>query len=166
MDMLVKLYSLTDGDIFLRRPSLPQVSVRRAMAYEKGTVVNWVAQEFGEQARGWQSECEVAFARMPIACWVALEGSRIIGFCCHDVTAKNLLGPIGVGSDCRRRGVGRLLLLSALCAMRDQGYAYAIIGHVGPADFFRHCAGATPIAGSTPGFLAQPEIKANGRGAV
>ncbi|MDB4517044.1 GNAT family N-acetyltransferase [Crocinitomicaceae bacterium] len=164
--MLVKLYSLPDGDFFLRQSSQQQVSVRPAMSYEKEEVLNWVAYEFGEQARGWKSECEVAFSRMPIACWVALMDRKVIGFCCHDVTAKNVLGPIGVSADCRRGGVGRLLLLSALCAMRNQGYAYAIIGHVGPADFFRRCAGATPIAGSTPGFFPQPEMEANGRGAV
>jgi GNAT superfamily N-acetyltransferase len=163
--MLVKLYSLPDGDLSLRQSSQQHVSVRRAMAYEREAVVNWVAHEFGRQARGWASECEIAFSRMPIACWVALIDGKVIGFCCHDVTAKNLLGPIGVSADCRRGGVGRLLLLSALCAMRNQGYAYAIIGHVGPADFFRRCAGATPIAGSTPGFFLQPEMEVNARDA-
>jgi hypothetical protein len=35
--------------------------------------------------------------------------------------------------------------------MRDAGYAYAIVGGVGPADFYARVAGATPIDGSTPG---------------
>lgn len=35
--------------------------------------------------------------------------------------------------------------------MRSQGYGYAIIGGVGPADFYAETVGATPIEGSDPG---------------
>jgi len=43
------------------------------------------------------------------------------------------------------------LLLRSLRAMRDEGYVYAIIGGVGPAEFYEKCVGATLIEGSTPG---------------
>jgi hypothetical protein len=43
------------------------------------------------------------------------------------------------------------LTLAALAAMRASGYAYAIIGGVGPSAFYAKVAGATPIEGSTPG---------------
>jgi len=43
------------------------------------------------------------------------------------------------------------LLLSALHAQRAQGYAYSIIGGVGPAGFYATTVGAVPIEGSTPG---------------
>ena len=59
--------------------------------------------------------------------------------------------PVTLGEAERGRGVGRALLLSALHAQRAQGYAYAIIGGVGPADFYAKTVGAVPIAGSTPG---------------
>jgi hypothetical protein len=36
------------------------------------------------------------------------------------------------------------------CDMRGQGYGYAIIGDVGPVDFYVRAVGATPIADSTP----------------
>jgi hypothetical protein len=35
--------------------------------------------------------------------------------------------------------------------MRDEGYAYAVIGGVGPAEYYRRAIGATVIEGSTPG---------------
>jgi hypothetical protein len=35
--------------------------------------------------------------------------------------------------------------------MRQAGYGYAIIGGVGPADFYVKTVGATPIEGSEPG---------------
>jgi len=47
-----------------------------------------------------------------------------------------------------------VLLLECLRAMRELGYVYAIIGGVGPADFYAKCVGAVPIADSTPGIYA------------
>ncbi len=49
------------------------------------------------------------------------------------------------------RGVGAALTLAVLAAMREDGYAYAIIGGAGPADFYARVAGAIEIPGSTPG---------------
>ena len=85
------------------------------------------------------------------ACFIALRGPQIVGFACHDATARNFFGPEAVVADERGRGIGRALLLSALHAQREQGYAYAIIGGVGPAAFYAKCVGAVAIAGSDPG---------------
>jgi len=54
----------------------------------------------------------------------------------------------------RGRGIGSALLLSALHAQRALGYAYAIVGGVGPAQFYEKAVGAIPIPGSTPGIYA------------
>jgi hypothetical protein len=35
--------------------------------------------------------------------------------------------------------------------MKQQGYGYAIIGAVGPADFYAKAVGAVPIEASAPG---------------
>ena len=51
----------------------------------------------------------------------------------------------------RGRGIGKALLLAALNAMRESGYAYAIIGGVGPAEFYEKAVGAVLIEGSSPG---------------
>ena len=100
MDMLVRLYALPEADALRRRLSGREVVVRRAMAHEKAVVVDWVAREFGAQAKGWKSESEVAFARQPVSCWIALKAGRICGFACHDVSARNFFGPIGVAPAC------------------------------------------------------------------
>ena len=50
-----------------------------------------------------------------------------------------------------KSGVGKVLLVSALNALREMGHAYGIIGGVGPADFYARTVGAMPIEGSSPG---------------
>jgi predicted N-acetyltransferase YhbS len=92
---------------------------------------------------------------MPIACFIAVREGSILGFACHDATARNFFGPEAVAEAERGRGIGRALLLAALHAQREQGYAYSIIGGVGPADFYAKTVGAIPITGSTPGIYAE-----------
>lgn len=43
----------------------------------------------------------------------------------------------------------------SLTAMRDAGYGYAIIGGVGPAEFYRRTVGAIEIPDSNPGIYAE-----------
>jgi GNAT superfamily N-acetyltransferase len=151
-DLLVKLYELADR----RSPSslvADDVLVRRAMASEKNRVIHWVQTLFGD---GWAGECDVAFARQPIACIVAVDKGRLVGFACHDATCRNFLGPIGIDPAFRHKGIGQAVLLATLDAMAQSGYAYAIIGAAGPRVFFEKCAGAIPIPGSTPGIYQQP----------
>jgi len=49
------------------------------------------------------------------------------------------------------KGIGKALLLASLHALRNEGYAYAIIGGVGPESFYQKTVGAVLIDGSTPG---------------
>jgi len=154
-DLLVKLYDLPDHDELTATLASLDTTVRRAMASERKQVAGWVRQLFGD---GWAAECQVSFARQPIACMVAVSGGRLAGFACHDSTCRNFFGPIGVDPSCRRKGVGKALLLAALQSMAHAGYAYAIIGGVGPMPFFEKSVGAFPIPGSTPG-IYKPAIK-------
>jgi GNAT superfamily N-acetyltransferase len=147
-DMLVKLYTLPNLEPVLASQKETGIDIRRAMPAEKEIVVDWVGQHF-EPA--WVSECEVAFARQPISCFIAVENSQLAGFACHDATSRNFFGPTGVSHSFRRRGIGRALLLACLHAMADQGYAYAIIGGVGPVEFYAKTVGAVLIEGSEPG---------------
>ena len=151
MDMLVKLNALPDKSGLSLRLAAKGIVVRRAMAYEKEPVTAWVDRQFGDTAPGWKSECEISFSRSPIACRIATQESQLLGFACHDAAAKNFFGPIGVAEEYRAGGLGRLLLLSTLEGMREQGYAYAIIGHAGAPGFFEKTAGAIAIPDSTPG---------------
>ena len=150
-DMLVKLYTLPDPAPFIARAQAAGVTVRRAIAPEKHVVVGWVLEAFGSI---WASECEVAFSNHPPSCFIAVEGSNLLGFACHEATCKNFFGPTGVHESARGKGIGAALLVTALHDMRAQGYAYAIIGGVGPADFYAQTVGATLIDGSTPGIYA------------
>ncbi len=111
-------------------------------------VVEW-ARAHGSP--GWADECETAFARLPLACFVAVEDDALVGFACYEVTCRGFFGPELVRSDRRGRGVGRALLLATLHAMRAEGYAYAIIGWASSTDFYRRTVGAVVIDGSEPG---------------
>ena len=115
---------------------------------ERGPVVEWVR---AHGSPGWADECEAAFARLPLACFVAVEDDMLVGFACYESTCRNFFGPELVHPDRRGRGVGRALLLAALHAMRAEGYAYAIIGWASSIDFYRRAVGAVVIDGSEPG---------------
>src|SRR5436190_18838782 len=143
-DFLVKLYALP-------QPTPPQdnITVRRACAAERWLVCDWVTKRFGP---GWASECEASFARLPVACFIAVRDGDLLGFACYDATARGLFGPTGVAGSERNHGVGTALLLAALRDMGAQGYAYAIIGRPDSAEFYRKHAGAIEIPDSDPGF--------------
>jgi predicted N-acetyltransferase YhbS len=146
--MLVKLYDLPEVEPDLKRLGDQGILIRRAMPSEKHVVVQWVRRMFGA---GWASECDVAFGYQPVSCFIATDGGKIVGFCCYESTCRNFFGPMGVAESHRRRGIGKALTLSCLQAMAEMGYAYAIIGGVGPGDFYGKVAGATAIEGSSPG---------------
>lgn len=147
-DMLVRLYDLPDSRCLLQRLAGEGITIRRAMAYEKEAVVTWVKTHFEVR---WASECDVAFSSHPVSCYLATREGEIIGFGCYDSTCKNFFGPTGVVEDARGRGIGTAILLTCLGAMHAAGYAYAIIGGVGPKEFYAKAVGATVIPGSTPG---------------
>lgn len=146
-DMLVKLYTLPDVQPLIAALRAAGVTIRRAIAPEKHVVVDWVREQWGLP---WASECEVAFTNHPASCFVAVENQRLVGFACYDATCKNFFGPTGVDPALRGRKIGQALLLASLHAMAADGYAYAIIGGVGPAEFYAKTAGAVLIEDSTP----------------
>jgi GNAT superfamily N-acetyltransferase len=147
-DLLVRLYDLPALNGVLDALKAEGVIVRRAMAYEKHLVVEWVQEHFD---RGWASECDVSFSNQPISCVIATELGEILGFACYDGTCRGFFGPTGVAEARRGRGIGTGLLLACLHSMRAAGYAYAIIGGVGPVSFYARTVGAIEIPGSTPG---------------
>ena len=62
----------------------------------------------------------------------------------------SVLAPTGVLEATRSQGIGKALLFRALEALREEGYAYAIIGGVGPREFYEQACGAMEITGSDP----------------
>jgi hypothetical protein len=148
MDMLVKLYDLPDAQATYDRLRPAGIVLRRALAPEKHKVIAWVQKNFSE---AWASEAEVAFSRQPVSCFIAVRERKIIGFACHDATCPNFFGPTGVEPKAQKNGVGKALLFACLEDMRQQGFGYAIIGGVGPAEFYAKAVGAVAIEGSEPG---------------
>lgn len=147
-DMLVRLYDLPDYQSDEKTLQSQGIHIRPALAPEKRLVCDWVQAHFSEL---WASECEIAFARQPVSCLIAHEGNEILGFACYETTCRNFFGPTGVAEAHRGRGLGKVLLWRALRAMWDMGYAYAIIGGVGPAEYYTKLVGASLISDSDPG---------------
>jgi GNAT superfamily N-acetyltransferase len=146
-DMIVRLYDLPPLEPAVQACAAAGIAVRPALAMEKPRVLEWVAQHFA----AWVPEVEATFHRQPVACVIAVHGAELAGFAAYDAACRNFFGPTGVAEAWRGRGVGRALLLAALHAQRAQGYAYAIIGGVGPAEYYAKAVGARAIDGSTPG---------------
>jgi predicted N-acetyltransferase YhbS len=148
IDMLVRLYDLPESNAIYHEMEKNGVTLRRARAFEKHTVAAFVKANFSEK---WVSEVEVSMTRQPIACFIATRDKQIIGFACYDTTQRGFFGPTGVSEVARGLGLGKALLLKSLEALREIGYAYAIIGGVGPKEFYAKNCGAIEIPGSDPG---------------
>lgn len=148
MDMLVKLYDLPDSRELREKLAQAGVSLRRALAPEKHKVIGWIIENFSDY---WASEADVAFSREPVSCFIATRKGAILGFACHDVTCRNFFGPTGVSPKAQKGGIGTALLLACLEDMKHAGYGYAIIGGVGPAEYYAKAVGAVPIEGSDVG---------------
>lgn len=147
-DMLVSLLELPNIEQLYQSLNQQGIRIQRAMAPDKRRIVNWVREHFGD---GFSGECDVAFSHHPISCFLAVKEKHILGFACYDSTFPDFFGPTAVLESQRGLGLGKALLIRSLEAMRDSGYAYAIIGGVGPVDFYKKCVGATLIPNSTPG---------------
>lgn len=148
IDMLVRLYDLPDSTELYRSVAASGVTLRRARAFERHTVGDFVRAHFSAK---WVSEVEVAMSRQPIACHIATRAGQVLGFACHDTTLRGFFGPTGVAEAARGLGLGKALLMRSLEALRELGHAYAIIGGVGPKEFYAKACGAIEIPGSDPG---------------
>ena len=147
-DMLVKLYELPSNRDLQNKLEKQNIVIRRVMALEKNLVCDWVREHFNPM---WISETDVAFSHSPISCFLAVRDQELLGFSCYDVSARGFFGPTGVQPASRGLGLGKALLIAALQDMRTQGYGYAIIGAVGPAEFYQKTVNASIIPDSSPG---------------
>jgi GNAT superfamily N-acetyltransferase len=148
-DMLVKLYDLPETVPGVDLLEAEGILIKRPLPHNKHLVIDYIRETFG---RGWASECEACFANQPVSCFIALKGREVVGFASYEATAPDFFGPTGVSEAYRGHGIGRVLLLKCLLAMRELGYGYAIIGGVDDAkEFYRKSVNATVIEGSYPG---------------
>lgn len=152
-DMLVNLLRLPPVDSALEEVRDRGLLVRRARPWELSQVREFVSENFSQ---AWADEISVGLVRQPVTVFVALRGGRLVGFAAYECTRKDFFGPTGVVEGERGRGLGRALLLAALRGLRELGYAYAVIGGVGPAEFYERAVGARLIPDSSPGIYADP----------
>ncbi len=148
MDYLVNLSHVSADPAVDARVSGAGVTIRRALAPELELVTDWVRSRFGA---GWAGETAVSFSRQPPGCFLATKDGKLVGFACHESIARGFFGPTGVDESVRGHGIGHGLLLASLLDLKAMGYAYAIIGDVGPAAFYEKAVGAMPIPDSAPG---------------
>ncbi|HLB22960.1 MAG TPA: GNAT family N-acetyltransferase [Dehalococcoidia bacterium] len=163
-DMLVRLYDLPDPSAYDRRMAGAGITVRRMEAWDRGALRSFITKHFTEE---WAAESDFAFnGGHPITGFVAVKEGRIAGFAVYECSRRNYFGPTGVREELRGSGAGAVLLFRCLESMREMGYGYAIIGWVGPAEFYEKICGATIIDGSSPGVYAALQSEAAARHAA
>lgn len=143
MDLIVNLYSRRLAELAERVRDV-EASIRVALPPEQHIIKDWVGANFSEY---WVSEVTAAMAHQPPGCLIATIDGQLVGFACYDATARGFFGPTGVAESQRGKKIGLALLFHTLTAMKAHGYAYAIIGSVGPTDFYVNAVGAMPIDG-------------------
>src|SRR5829696_7921180 len=151
--MLVNLLCLPPVDEALEGLRAEGVIVRRAQPWELTRVREFVTENFKP---AWADEISGGLVRQPATVFVALREGGLVGFAAYECTRRNFFGPTGVIEEARGRGVGRALLLAALGGLRELGYAYAVIGGVGPVAFYERVVGARLIPDSSPGVYRDP----------
>lgn len=145
-DMLVRLLDLPivtkkEEQLFEEQ----NILFRRPIAAEKSIVCQWVSDNF---STNWKDETDIAFSTVPVNCFIAQRGQDILGFACFECSTKNFFGPTGVIDKEQGKGIGKILLVKALNTLKEMGYAYAIIGGVGPAAYYQNAVNAVIIQGS------------------
>jgi GNAT superfamily N-acetyltransferase len=161
-DLLVRLYALPSDASWFDRAAAAGITIRRCDAWDRFPMRRFITKHFGET---WASETDFAFASgHPITAFVAVKDGAIAGFAAFECTRRGYFGPTGVREDLRGSGAGAALLMRCLEAMREMGYAYAIIGGAGPGGFYEKVCGATVIEGSDPGIYGDLYRERDARG--
>lgn len=147
-DLLVNLLKLPPLEPAMVAAKASGILVRRAQPFEITNVRSFIEKGF---AVGWADEISVGFANKPVSVYIAIAQREIVGFAGYECTRRNFFGPTGVIENMQGRGLGKALLLACLWGLREMGYVYAIIGGVGPGEFYEKTVGATVIPDSDPG---------------
>lgn len=150
-DMLVNLLHLPPLEPLLSSLREQGVVIRRAHSFEITPIRDFILTHFDT---GWADEIIPCYSRQPVTLYIAIRAGKIVGFGAYEATRRNFFGPTGVAESERGAGIGKALLLACLWGMRDMGYAYGIIGGVGPADFYTKAVSAQIIPDSVPGIYA------------
>lgn len=147
-DMIVNLYDLQYNSQLIHILQSKGINIRRAFPADMLEIIEWVKNNFSPYAAG---ECSVCFSNKPVSCFLAEKDGNILGFACYNASYKAFFGPMFVVDEYKGMGIGKALLIESLLALKNEGYAYGIIGGVGPAEFYKKTVNARDIENSTPG---------------
>lgn len=150
-DLLVNLLKLPTLEPLMIELETVGVLIRRAQPFEITRVRSFVEKSFSV---AWADEISVGFANKPVSVYLAVVQQEIVGFAAYECTRRGFFGPTGVIESMQRRGLGKALLLACLTGLREMGYVYAIIGRVGPVEFYEKTVGAIVIPDSEPGIYS------------
>ena len=148
MDMLVRLYDLPEIEPIMKKMEAEGITIERAFPPNRMHIVNWVKEHSGVYGAG---EAECCFKGKSPTMFIASRGNEILGYACYNATAPDYFGPTRVLDEEQGKGIGKALLLKCMYALKEEGYGYAIIGYVGPVEFYEKTLGAVKIENSTPG---------------
>lgn len=142
-DMIVGLMNLPTYELS------ENIRIKRAFPGDKATILQFIKENFDSPT--WVYEAEYAMMQEGGKCLIATENGKLLGFACFDASARGFFGPIGVAKAGRNKNIGTALLIRTLEAMREYGYAYAVIGWVSDAEmFYRKTVGAEFIHNGYP----------------
>jgi mycothiol synthase len=114
------------------------VTVRRALEDREATAaLTWSERHL--PGRGLQ----IGRALDHGSCLAAWTDEGIAGLVCHSINRVGWIGPLAVGADQRRRGIGRALLGAACADLRAAGLPDVQIATATPVEFFARSAGAS-----------------------
>lgn len=160
-DMLVPLWELPECcEIQEKLKTKQHIIIRRPIAAERHLIASWVLENFSNY---WESEVKVAFSSVPPSIYIAQRNNEILGFACYECTAKGFFGPTGTLAEERGKGIGKVLLIKSLESLREMGYAYGIIGGVGPEEYYQKTVNARVIEGSEKSVYYHMLKNKNGR---
>lgn len=150
--MLVRLYDQPDAAPYYARAAAAGCRVLRAEPWERESVRRFVSEHFQQM---WAVEADRAYSHTRVTAFVATREADIVGFAVYECTRRGYFGPASVREELRGAGLGAALLFRCLESMQDMGYAYAVIGGVGPAAFYEKVCGAFVTPGSEVGVYAR-----------
>ena len=127
-DLLLKLYGIHDDPELFQNLTDQGIEIKRVMPMNISKVYQFIKNNF---AASWADESLPSLIHGD--CYVAVQNREILGFYAIETPAKNFLGPMGVIPSARSQGgIARALEITALKAMREKGYRYAVSGMVHP----------------------------------
>lgn len=96
---------------------------------------------------GWAIEGELGLKHDPVSLFIAErtrdDETEIVGFSVYETNqGLGCFGPTGVSIDHQGRGLGKKLLWATLLDMKELGRKQAVIGWIGPVDFYYQNAAA------------------------